>query len=364
MDSLTASLPVWGWVILVALPLCLLGVGPRLLKRIRAGRADRNPSNEFLMRTPAASERPLSTPVEMVSCDEVEREYARRLSSWRESRDEVARQRGLLEKLDYQALDAETLLGHAGSDELSNLAAILGLGSDASAAAMVDSLRRAGSHGVASFVRGGHVSYEEVITDVALKLGAKRPIEGTSAAELEKLAVGAALEKMLAQASPAEREAILSELSRQQGNSSAGLVTTAGVLVAAHLSGFGLYMAASSSLAAITGAVGLTLPFAAYTGMSSVLAAVTGPAGWAALLFMVVFKVGGTEYKKTIPGVLAIASCRARLTADRGLKLAKLAREQAGIDSAWRRLSVLERFIKDECSPGTDRQVPKASVPW
>ncbi|WP_337900831.1 hypothetical protein [Galbibacter orientalis] len=48
---------------------------------------------------------------------------------------------------------------------------------------------------------------------------------------------------------------------------------------AAQLSGFGIYMLASSTVATISGLVGVTLPFAFYTTMSSVISFVIGPAG-------------------------------------------------------------------------------------
>lgn len=49
---------------------------------------------------------------------------------------------------------------------------------------------------------------------------------------------------------------------------------------AAQLSGFGIYLLASSTLGAITSVLGLTLPFAFYTGMSSVISFVIGPVGF------------------------------------------------------------------------------------
>ncbi|QCE40229.1 hypothetical protein [Psychroserpens sp. NJDZ02] len=51
-------------------------------------------------------------------------------------------------------------------------------------------------------------------------------------------------------------------------------------LGAAQLSGFGIYLLASSTLGAITSIIGITLPFAFYTGMSSVISFVIGPVGF------------------------------------------------------------------------------------
>lgn len=53
-----------------------------------------------------------------------------------------------------------------------------------------------------------------------------------------------------------------------------------GALGAAQLSGFGIYMLASSTVGAITSLLGITLPFALYTGMSSAISFVIGPVGF------------------------------------------------------------------------------------
>ena len=55
------------------------------------------------------------------------------------------------------------------------------------------------------------------------------------------------------------------------------LITGAGVfgaLTAAQLSGFGVYLLASTALGAITSTLGLTLPFVAYTTMSSAISVI------------------------------------------------------------------------------------------
>lgn len=51
-------------------------------------------------------------------------------------------------------------------------------------------------------------------------------------------------------------------------------------LVAAQTSGFGVYLLASSTIGAISSAVGITLPFALYTTVSSIISILTGPIGF------------------------------------------------------------------------------------
>ncbi|MDP2089478.1 MAG: hypothetical protein Q8J84_08775 [Flavobacteriaceae bacterium] len=51
-------------------------------------------------------------------------------------------------------------------------------------------------------------------------------------------------------------------------------------LTIANLSGFGLYLMASTVVGGLTSVLGITLPFVFYTSMSSVLSIITGPVGW------------------------------------------------------------------------------------
>lgn len=357
---------IWGWIG-IGIVLLALAFAPSLSPFLEKRRR-RNLGNHFLGegRHQLREAPPEGTPqaVPMATYVEVKREYERRHQIWHESKNGVLTRLRELDRLEYRQMEAGSLLQHATEEERGNLSVILGIGAAAEPTAIVDALRKAGSHGLMSVMRGGHVPYEEVVKDVARKLGAKGGNETRSAAELEKQAIGAAMEKMLAKASPEERKAMLAELAKGQATSSTGLMTATGGLVLANLSGFGLYMAASSSLAAITGAVGLTLPFAVYTGLSSVLGVVTGPVGWAALALAAIFKFGGAEFKKTVPGVIAIASCRARLIAIREEEMDKLHKQQAVLEESGRRLSVLASFLAGMERAGTEHSVPRSSVPW
>ncbi len=305
----------------------------------------------------------LPKPVPMASYGEVRTEYERRKRLWQSEFDQVMRRQQELVALDYRSMDAQVLLSHSSQEDRANLAAVLGTAT-AEPSELIGSLRRAGSHSLATLVRGKPVSYEEVVKDVALKFGAKKPISTNSAAELEGLAIKAAMDKVIAEASPQQRDALVAEMAKAQSTSSTGLVAATGGLVLANLSGFGLYLAASTSLAAVTGAVGITLPFAAYTGLSSVLAAATGPLGWAALAVVAVYKLGGAAYKKTIPGVLVVASSRARLMAEREAEISKLTRQRTVLDLSAARLAILAKFVDEMQRTGTDHSVPRASVPW
>ena len=88
--------------------------------------------------------------------------------------------------------------------------------------------------------------------------------------------------------SPSEKEKISLELEKagldkNQISSLSGITA----LGAAQLSGFGVYLLASSTVGAITSVLGITLPFAFYTGMSSVISFVIGPVGFLVMGVMI-----------------------------------------------------------------------------
>lgn len=361
MGILTSILPLWLWIVLFLILVIGIALVYALLKA-RQAKPEKIDWNQ-LNPTPISASGSIHRSVPMVSYSEVKAEYEQRLRAWRVAGYEIDSRFRAIQSLDYRAMDVAELLRHTPSPERSNIAAILGISANSEPEVVFDALRKAGSHGVASFVRGGDVVYDVVVRDVAEKLGAKNLPKMCNVADLEKLAVGAALEQMLAKVTPQDRAAMLEELSRNQTTSSTGIVTATGGLVLANLSGFGLYLAASSSLAAITGAVGLTLPFAAYTGLSSILATVTGPIGWTALAVFAVVKFGGAEYNKTVPGVIAIATSRAHLIASHEAEMAKLHKQRSLRNESGLRLEVLADFISSMERVGAS-QVPRASVPW
>ena len=59
-----------------------------------------------------------------------------------------------------------------------------------------------------------------------------------------------------------------------------GFIPAAGV-VAGELSGFGIYLATTTGLGAISSAIGVTFPWAVYQGATTLLGVMLGPIGWA-----------------------------------------------------------------------------------
>lgn len=191
--------------------------------------------------------------------------------------------------------------------------------------ALLDELRSIGSNGLAQFVRvftrsdpdEVNVPYQVLLQDACKHLGVKGSRASTDYG-LELALQKKAFERLVNSMPAAERERFLVEFSASTREPSLGKeAIVGGSLVAANLSGFGLYLASSTALGAITSAIGVTLPFAVYTGMSSTLAVLIGPVGWVALGAWLVHKLGRPDPKKVIAGTLLIANVRQRLIAIR-----------------------------------------------
>lgn len=101
-----------------------------------------------------------------------------------------------------------------------------------------------------------------------------------------------------------------------QGFDKTGSVFASGsifaTLTAAQLSGFGIYLLASTSLGAITGAIGIALPFAVYTTMSSAIAAIIGPVGWLGAGLFTLWALNEPNHTRLVPAILYVCMLRAR----------------------------------------------------
>ena len=92
-----------------------------------------------------------------------------------------------------------------------------------------------------------------------------------------------------------------------------GLIKSGGIfaaLTAAQISGFGVYLLATTTLGAITSGLGITLPFAAYIGLSKAISVIIGPAGWLWAIFFTTWSLNSPNYEKVIPAILYISALR------------------------------------------------------
>lgn len=318
----------------------------------------------------SVAEKPTSTKLtELVNFKSVLSEYEKRKNDLDHTLSRIeARQRELSARY-LESMELRKLLQQASPQELEGLARILGVRDGAQADEIADALRSAGSNATASSwrkLRGNepHVPYREVLDDVARKLLVKTQSNDKSYAKLEQQIVATALQKLLDEARPEERQQLLRSLDQERSRLAGTVGYAAGALVVANLSGFGLYIAASSLVSTLAGAIGLTLPFAFYTGMSSVIARLIGPVAWVALLLGGgAMLVGGVDYKKTVPAVYAIAAIRARLLAERDRELAELNAEQKGqVAEAATKVALLRELL-DRMQREDLKQVPKEDMP-
>ena len=64
------------------------------------------------------------------------------------------------------------------------------------------------------------------------------------------------------------------------------------------ISGFGVYLMASTVLGGLTSVLGITLPFAVYMGMSQMIALAIGPVGWLALFGGLAFTLNQPNWQR------------------------------------------------------------------
>jgi hypothetical protein len=172
------------------------------------------------------------------------------------------------------------------------------------------------------------------------------------------------LGRMLKGATSEERDRYFATLSTSQGTSVALLTTAAGGVVVANLAGFGFYVAASSVLGALSSAAGIVLPFAVYTGMSSALALLIGPVGWGAIAVWTLFKVGAPNYRRTLPGVVAIAAARSRLIAERDAEIGLLREEFKALMDRERILESQLSMLNSLRTRSESGRISRSDVPW
>lgn len=158
-------------------------------------------------------------------------------------------------------------------------------------------------------------SYLEILKTVAEHLEIKISAGENSEIEIEKLICQKVGQQILKKMNPEERAKFIAAVEKESikhrdGSGFIGAGGVAAALVAGNMGGFGTYMLATTGLAAISGALGITLPFAAYAGLSTALGVALGPVGWVGLGLAALFTMGGPCYDKLIPSILYITMLR------------------------------------------------------
>ena len=116
---------------------------------------------------------------------------------------------------------------------------------------------------------------------------------------------------MFDQLSPDQQQQVIMEMQRDGDDPRIeALLLGGGAMAAAKMSGFGVYLMASTVLGGLTNALGLTLPFAVYMGMSQAIALVLGPVGWAALAGGVIWTLNQPNWERLALGVVYVSLLR------------------------------------------------------
>lgn len=189
----------------------------------------------------------------------------------------------------------------------------VGLSRDQQTEVLCSRISSAGGHTIGNLLRGGEgVSYREVVSTVAKRLKVTTQ-PAMTVAEIEGEIAKKALNQLIEQLTPEQREELSESLEQEAARHGKSFKKEGGALAAlamAQLSGFGVYMAASTVVGALTGALGLTLSFGFYTAMSSAISVIIGPIGWGALGIAAIYKLGSPNMKALLPAVLLIAAER------------------------------------------------------
>lgn len=175
------------------------------------------------------------------------------------------------------------------------------------------------------YLRGGTLgqlfwdkSWKQVVTDVAdyVHIDWLATLDGRnwndlSTADIEKSVVAKLFQDMLKQLSPEDRDKLILEMRRNSDDPRLEtFLASGGVMAAARMSGFGVYLMASTVLGGLTSAIGITLPFGIYMGMSQAIALVLGPVGWAALAGGILWTLNQPNWERLTLGVVYVSLLR------------------------------------------------------
>ncbi|MCM8569694.1 hypothetical protein NE848_09905 [Gramella jeungdoensis] len=148
------------------------------------------------------------------------------------------------------------------------------------------------------------LSYRGILMKVAKKLKFESDAKNK---EIEHKIIVTVLKRSLKRMTPEQKkkfETELRKMAKENGSKYYATGVSLAFLTSAQLSGFGVYLLATTALSTLGSALGLTLSFAAYTFLTSALSTIIGPVGWAALGLYTIWKVFDVNYKKLIPAII------------------------------------------------------------
>jgi uncharacterized protein YaaW (UPF0174 family) len=168
-------------------------------------------------------------------------------------------------------------------------------------------------------VRGHGVAYEEIVGDVASKLGVN--LKGAKdIGEKEGRILAKLIERSFEKMTEQERVAFSKEFLDKGGKGSFDFARATPAAMTAALQalilkgGFSSYqMAVIAANAVLKAATGKGLQIAANAALTRWLAVFAGPIGWIVTALLTVLMVSGPAYSVTIPAVVHVAYLRLKL---------------------------------------------------
>jgi len=166
--------------------------------------------------------------------------------------------------------------------------------------------------------------YKQLVTDIADHVGVDWPgllkdrsWDKVAAPEIEDAVMLKVFQKVFEQLSDEDRRNLAEELGRAgQSPNIIGEILTGGALVLGKLTGFQIYLLATTTVGALTSALGITLPFVIYTALTRSISMILGPIGWAFLGVSVILHLNQPNWSRLVLAVIYISYIRHKLDAD------------------------------------------------
>lgn len=170
-------------------------------------------------------------------------------------------------------------------------------------------IRLFGGNSLVNMFRGDGVSYDEIVRDVASKLGADYGKQ-TPLVTVEMNVLTKILEKSFEKMSDAERDEILKELN-VKNLTGAGPAAAGALIAVMRAGGFKTFQLAAIVANAVAKFIlGRGIPFAVMGPMMRYLSVAIGPVGWVVSTLWTVADLASPAYRVTLPCVVQIAYMR------------------------------------------------------
>lgn len=130
-------------------------------------------------------------------------------------------------------------------------------------------------------------------------------------ADIEDAVVVTTFQRTFNQLPEEDRRRLAEQLGQQTDDPQfVGQLLSGGALLAANLSGFQIYLMATTAVGAVSGALGVALPFAIYTALTKSISIIIGPIGWAFLGLTVLLRLNQADWERLVPGIIYVSYIR------------------------------------------------------